>query len=139
MTRYGQSKLANVLHAKMLNKLYGPESPSAKADLGETWIAAVHPGLVRSELGTRAELPLILRLVIAPYKSIGGQIDADTGSWTSVFCAACPQIEMEDSGSYFQRNADPNGWQSRVAKDMALAEKLEAWTSEEMMKGGWIG
>ena len=44
MARYGQSKLANVLHIKTLHKLYGPDSPSAKAGKGEIWAAAVHPG-----------------------------------------------------------------------------------------------
>jgi NAD(P)-dependent dehydrogenase (short-subunit alcohol dehydrogenase family) len=47
-SRYGQSKLANVLHAKTLNKLYGPESKNAKEGRGEIWTAAVHPGLVES-------------------------------------------------------------------------------------------
>ncbi len=45
-SRYGQGKLANVLHAKTLNKEYGPGSKSAKAAEGEIWTAAVHPGLV---------------------------------------------------------------------------------------------
>lgn len=138
MTRYGQSKLANVLHAKLLNNVYGPESSSAQAGQGEIWIAAVHPGLVKSELGTRAELPLILRLVIAPYKALGGQLDADTGSWTSVFCAASPEMMGKNSGAYFQRIADPHGWQSKMAKDVVLAETLEKWTQEQMRNGGWL-
>ena len=40
MTRYGQSKLANVLHAKELNRKYGPNS----ANQGHVCVAAVHPG-----------------------------------------------------------------------------------------------
>ena len=44
MSRYGQSKLANILHAKTLNKLYGPGSPSHLAGNGEIWTAIVHPG-----------------------------------------------------------------------------------------------
>jgi NAD(P)-dependent dehydrogenase (short-subunit alcohol dehydrogenase family) len=32
MTRYGQSKLANVLHSKTLNRLYGPWSTNSKAE-----------------------------------------------------------------------------------------------------------
>jgi hypothetical protein len=43
MVRYGQSKLANVLHAKELDKKHGPvagEQPKP----GEIWVSAVHPG-----------------------------------------------------------------------------------------------
>jgi NAD(P)-dependent dehydrogenase (short-subunit alcohol dehydrogenase family) len=41
MTRYGQSKLANVLHIKKLNEVYGPNGKEGK---DEIWVAAVHPG-----------------------------------------------------------------------------------------------
>jgi NAD(P)-dependent dehydrogenase (short-subunit alcohol dehydrogenase family) len=44
--RYGQSKLANILHARNLNGKYGPNSESAKIGGGEIWTASVHPGLV---------------------------------------------------------------------------------------------
>lgn len=137
MTRYGQSKLANILHIKTLHRLYGPESSSARSHGGEIWTAAVHPGLVKSELGGRAKIPLIMRLAIAPYRAIGGEMDADTGSWTSVFCAASPEMKKEDCGGYFQRIADPRGWQSNMAKDLNLAMKLEDWTKEVMKQGGW--
>lgn len=46
-SRYGQSKLANILHAKTLNKEYGPNSEATKDGEGEIWTAAVHPGLVK--------------------------------------------------------------------------------------------
>ena len=72
MTRYGQSKLANVLHAKALHKLYGPESPSAKTGNGEIWTSAVHPGLVKSGLSARAEMPIVMRTVIGWYGALGG-------------------------------------------------------------------
>ncbi len=45
---YGQSKLANILHAKTLNEKFGPGSASAKSGKGEIWTAAVHPGLVET-------------------------------------------------------------------------------------------
>jgi NAD(P)-dependent dehydrogenase (short-subunit alcohol dehydrogenase family) len=46
-SRYGQSKLANILHAKTLNKEYGPGSQVAKSGEGEIWTASLHPGLVK--------------------------------------------------------------------------------------------
>ena len=137
MARYGQSKLANVFHAKTLNKLYGPGSPSSKAGNGEIWTAAVHPGLVESQLSVSAQLPILLKMMVQVYGSTGGRVDADTGSWTSIFCAASPEMVKEQSGTYFQRIAEA-GWQSGMAKDMALASKLEEWTREEMKKDSSI-
>lgn len=45
MMRYGQSKLANVLHAKELHRRYGPKNDDDD-DVSQTHIivAAVHPG-----------------------------------------------------------------------------------------------
>jgi NAD(P)-dependent dehydrogenase (short-subunit alcohol dehydrogenase family) len=134
--RYGQSKLANVLHAKTLSKLYGPSSPSAIAGDGEIWTSAVHPGLVRSELAGIVEC-VALRGLLVVLNAFGGYTDADTGSWTSVFCAASPKMKAEQSGTYFERIVKP-GWQSSSAKNMELAARLESWTEEEMKKEGWV-
>ena len=40
MVRYGQSKLANILHTKQLNAVYGPKGKES----GGIIAAAVHPG-----------------------------------------------------------------------------------------------
>jgi NAD(P)-dependent dehydrogenase (short-subunit alcohol dehydrogenase family) len=137
MARYGQSKLANVLHTKTLNKLYGPDSPSAQAAKGEIWTAAVHPGLVKSQLGARAEFPPVLKMAIGLYGAVGGRMDGDKGSWKSVFCAASPEMKREQSGTYFQRIAEA-GWQSGMAKDIELAGQLEQWRKQEMWRQGWV-
>jgi NAD(P)-dependent dehydrogenase (short-subunit alcohol dehydrogenase family) len=137
MARYGQSKLANVLHAKTLNKLYGPGSRRSKAGEGEIWISAVHPGLVQSQLSAKAEFPAALKMLFGLYGLLGGRIDADTGSWTSVFCASSQEMKKEQSGTYFQRIAEA-GWQSGMAKNMDIADKLEHWTNEKMKTEGWV-
>ena len=138
MARYGQSKLANVLHTKTLNKLYGPGSPSSKAGHGEIWTATVHPGLVESQLSVGAEVPTLLKMMIAPYKAMGGMISGDKGCWTSVYCTASSEMGKEQSGAYFQRIADSAGWQSGMAKDIDLAARLEECTREEMKEKGWV-
>ena len=137
MDRYGQSKLADLFHAKTLHKLYGPDPPSARAGKGEIWTAIVHPGLVQSGLGDHAEMGVLLRAVVVVAKAVGAFYDADKGAWTSVFCAASPEMKKEQSGTYFQRIAKP-GWESATAKDLKLAERLEMWTKEEMVKRGFV-
>ena len=136
LTRYGQSKLANILHAKALNNLYGPLSPNSKAGNGEIWTSSVHPGLVDSGLATKTEsnwwkvsdvIAKVLRL----------KQDGDTGCRTSVFCAASPDMKAEQSGRYFVQIAKL-GAESAIANDMELATKLEDWTKAEMLREKWI-
>jgi hypothetical protein len=96
----------------------------------------VHPGLVESQLAGRAE-GAALAAILAVLKFFGEYTDADTGSWTSVFCVASPAMKSEQSGTYFERIAK-KGSQSGLAKDMVLAAKLEDWTKSEMKKEGWV-
>lgn len=44
MTRYGQSKLANILHAKELHRRYGPKLDDKTDNNKALYVAAVHPG-----------------------------------------------------------------------------------------------
>ena len=135
-SRYGQSKLGNILQAKTINKLYGPSSSSAEGGHGEIWTSAVHPGLVESQLEGRVE-GAGQRALLRAFHFFGLYMDTDTGAWTSVFCAASPEMKREQSGTYFERIAKA-GTQSCKAKDMALAAKLEEWTKELMAKEGWF-
>ena len=132
MTRYGQSKLANVLHVKTLHRRYGPGSTSEKAGDGEIWTSIVHPGLVESQLGNRAEMPGILRAFFNVYGSMGGRVNADKGSWTNLFCVASPDMKSSQCGMYFERIAQP-GSQGAIGDDVKLAEKLDDWTRDQMM------
>jgi len=136
MVRYGQSKLANILHAKTMNKLYGPNSPHAASDGGEIWTAIVHPGLVKSGIADNAEMPWLLRKFFDVYGAMGGMVDPDVGSWTSLFCVASPEMTKEQSGMYFQRIAQA-GWQSKIAGNTELAKRLEEWTEMEMKQQGF--
>ena len=137
-SRYGQSKLADILYAKTLNKLYGPGSESARSGKGEIWTAAVHPGLVESQLADRAGdnfnyMQKFLRLM-------GQYIETDQGSYTSLFCVASNGMNKEQSGRYFVRVAKTGTWwESWYARDAQLAKNLEQWTREQMNKEGWVG
>ncbi|KAL4725775.1 hypothetical protein ACLX1H_006449 [Fusarium chlamydosporum] len=89
MTRYGQSKLGNVLHAKELNRRYGPGSGVE----GAIWTAAVHPGHIHTSLGTTPKLTSILRCM-------GILDDVDNGSISSVFAIASADFKESHSGGY---------------------------------------
>ena len=110
-SRYSQSKLANLLHAKTLHFLYGPDSPSTIAGNGEIRSAAV-----------------LLRMR-------GKILDADEGSYTQLYVTASRDLGREMSGRYF------DNWKekmpSKQAMDQGLGGKFK-WTEEKMIFGVWI-
>ena len=139
--RYGQSKLANILHTKTLHKTYGPGSPTARNREGEIWISSVHPGPVETNISTSVgESGSSMMSVFSVLRKFGLVWPADKGSWTSLFCAASQNMKAEQSGTYFdifRRFGEP-WWQSGAAKDGKLAESLEEWTRGAMSKEGWV-
>lgn len=140
-TRYGQSKLANILHAKVLHNTVGPRSPRAQNGQGEIWVSSVHPGLVETNLASSAEaLGSSMKSVFSVLRMLGLMWPAEKGSWNSLFCAASRDMKAEQSGTYmeiFQRFGEP-WWQSAAAKDRYLAERLEEWTRKITKKEEWI-
>ncbi|KAH7324840.1 putative carbonyl reductase [Stachybotrys elegans] len=139
ITRYGQSKLANILHTKTLHKMYGPGSYHALAGNGEIWCTAVNPGGVKTGLtGKATEMPLAMRVGMPIVDALGGRWPADKGAWTSVFCVASPELKQEECGGYFERIAQL-GKESCKGKDAELAEKLEEWTLKEVKERGFYG
>lgn len=141
MARYGQSKLANILHAKTLHRLYGPSTSSTSPNTSNStsspiWTSIVHPGLVKSSLGTNAEIPLVMRAAVVVARCCGLEMDTDMGAWTSLHCVAGKDMTSEESGCYFQRVADREGWQSGWARDEGLRVRLEEWTGKVM--GRWV-
>ncbi|GMF80480.1 unnamed protein product [Aspergillus oryzae] len=139
--RYGQSKLANILHAKALHKAYGPGSPSARNGEGEIWVSSVHPGLVETNLATSVEdSGSGMTCVFSVLRMFGLMWSADKGSWTSLFCVASQDMKAEQSGTYleiFRRFGEPR-WQSDMANDWKLVKRLEEWTREVVRKEGWV-
>lgn len=139
--RYGQSKVANILHTKTLNKTYGPASISAQNGGGEIWVSSVHPGLVETNLATSlGESGSSMMTVFSVVRMFGLIWPADKGSWSSLFCAASGDMSAEQSGMYFElfrRFGEPR-WLSHAAKDDSLAERLEEQTRGAMRNEGWI-
>jgi NAD(P)-dependent dehydrogenase (short-subunit alcohol dehydrogenase family) len=137
--RYGQSKLANILHTKTLHGKYGPNSPSALTGTGEIWTMSVHPGLVSTNLTASTEASSVTK-VISVVKMLGLFYSAEKGAGTSLFGAASPEMKKEQSGTYFEvhgRWGEPTRL-TGPAKDEKLGERLDKWTRETMRKEQWI-
>lgn len=140
-SRYGQSKLANILHTKTLHKTFGPGSPPARNGEGEIWVSCVHPGLVETNLArSLEETGSGVVSVFSVARMLGLMYPTDKGSWSSLWCAASPEMKAEQSGGYFEifRRFGEPWWESGAAKDGKLAERLEEWTGEVMRKEEWI-
>ncbi|CAK7214964.1 hypothetical protein SCUCBS95973_002315 [Sporothrix curviconia] len=139
MTRYGQSKLANILHSKQLNQLYGTKR-DVKAHPAEIWTASVHPGTVSTELLNKASGagPHMVRQVATNVGSfLGLFVNEATGALSSLWAAASPDFQRKDSGGY----AVPPGkigTSSAKSNDMDLAARLWAWTEKALGDKGFL-
>ncbi|KAL3471944.1 retinol dehydrogenase [Aspergillus californicus] len=123
-SRYGMSKLANILHVKQLDKLHG----ASQGDTSAIWTAAVHPGFIDTNLNKQTAMPVCIYTVL---KFVGVYSQAREGAYNSLFAVASPDFKAGDSGGYFvpgQKREKP----SKAAQDMELANRLWEWTKGEM-------
>jgi len=126
--RYGQSKLANVLHAQALAKRY--------QDKGILSVSC-HPGNVDTEFSNEFQKnhPIastlaapLLWLLLAVYL-----MTPEQGATTSLFLASSDKVTFKDNGKYYIPygvQKEPGKW-ARVAD---LPDKLWDWTEEELKK-----
>jgi NAD(P)-dependent dehydrogenase (short-subunit alcohol dehydrogenase family) len=135
-TRYGQSKLANVLFTRELAKRY-PEITSL----------AIHPGAVSTNLANsfQAEHPWLNRAVGWMLPLIA--TNAVVGAYNQTWAATAPVVgkawtvksdvkKSVTNGAYYTPVAKDGG-DSKPSKDMALAEKLWDWTEKELASKGY--
>jgi len=121
MTRYGQSKLANILFARELQKRYGEKGITA---------VAVHPGVVNTEL-YRTVFTGVLgvgNLVKKFYTSV--QDGAKNQLWAATAKKGDGSKEVK-GGAYYTPVGVPEQC-SNMAKDSELAAKLWDWTEKEL-------
>ena len=130
-SRYAQSKLANVLHAKALNKRVGTQSQKAVAE-GEIWVASLHPGNVDTQLNTNSWGSALVPVL----RCFGAYIKPEEGSFTSLYAVASSDFKAEDSGEYFVSIAQKSKASQKATPE--LAEKLWTWTENEMKDKGFI-
>ncbi|BCR85350.1 oxidoreductase, short-chain dehydrogenase/reductase family [Aspergillus chevalieri] len=117
VTRYGQSKLANLLYGQELARHYR-----------ELRVAAVHPGLVRTNLAnTMGSESLIKRFLWWLTSGFAG-VDPATGALNQLWAATADTVQ---SGVYYEPVGIANR-ESQYAKDSKLARELWDWTEQEL-------
>jgi len=128
-TRYGQSKLGNILNAKEINRLYGPNG--TKKEEGEIWGMALHPGNMYTDLNKNAKFAGPLSgAVVKMLNALGTYIPVEKGAYTTVYCAASEKVTPQMAGEYFVP-LGKLGKPSKLANNADLATKLWAWTEKE--------
>ena len=117
-TRYGQSKLANILFSAELARRY----PQIKS-------ISLHPGLVESNLSNPvAESSLLMRYCFVPVSYYLFSVSAAEGAKTQLWAAVSPDAE---SGKYYIP-VGRGGTEQGKAKDEWLARRLWEWTEKEL-------
>jgi NAD(P)-dependent dehydrogenase (short-subunit alcohol dehydrogenase family) len=126
-SRYGQSKLSNILFSKALAKRY-PQITSV----------SVHPGVILTDLyNAQNEGSIFFKYSIALVAPLafGG---LKQGAFNQLWAATVEKGKLEN-GAYY-KPVGSKGWASPMtgyARDEALADKLWDWTEEELKKHGY--
>ncbi|KAH6900767.1 short-chain dehydrogenase/reductase [Thelonectria olida] len=113
--RYYQSKLANVLWARQLAKLYP-----------QFTVASIHPGIVRTQLMDRATTtPAVVKALV----KVGNMFLApvEQGVRNQLWAAVSKDVK---SGEYYEP-VGVGGLVSENGKDDELAKQLWEWTEKE--------
>jgi len=132
---YGQSKTANILFTVALEARLGDRGVHAYA---------VHPGMIRTQLGRHLTQDDYAELAERAKKSAAGGLPSyksiEDGAATSVFAATAPELEGK-GGLYLDdcqitslrtRDDDPSGHEA-YARDPEAAKRL--WTVSEELVG----
>ena len=116
--RYGQSKLANILHARELQKRY----PSITA-------TSLHPGVIVTDLYTSINKNAIVRLSMSGIKPF--LLDVPGGAKNSLWAASAPKDEVRSS-HYWKPVGIKSGGSFWHAQKPNLAQELWEWTEKEL-------
>ncbi|KAI9239389.1 MAG: hypothetical protein BYD32DRAFT_411400 [Podila humilis] len=121
-TRYGRSKLANILFGKALARRLKDE---------RVYVNIAHPGFVATELARSTEEVYGKFLtVVLDYLTMAAAMKPEVGALTQLYCATSPEIENLDiRGRYFipiANELEPNP----IAFDEDLQERLWTWTED---------
>ncbi|KIN03264.1 hypothetical protein OIDMADRAFT_119069 [Oidiodendron maius Zn] len=133
-SRYGLSKLANILHAKELNQRYGG------TEAGSIWTANLHPGTVDTlsqEASIQATASAFFQTIFPILRFLGVYSKVDTAAYTTLYyttlyTVASDEFTQKLSSEYLQPVAKV-GRLSKVGNDAKLAKDLWEWTTAEII------
>lgn len=117
---YGQSKLANILHAKELQRRFDAENV-------DITVTSLHPGNVETELTRHMGISTIVNMfcTMRNYKTSfregANRKKATVGASTNVFCAVSPDIVK---GGFYSNNAINTDLLNEQADNKEMAKKL---------------
>jgi NAD(P)-dependent dehydrogenase (short-subunit alcohol dehydrogenase family) len=123
-TRYGHSKLANVLFAKELARRY----PSIKS-------VSIHPGRVQTNLLNHFFENLTFTSAFQKTYDFFDSVSVEKGVYNQLWAAVGDKDRVK-SGEYYSP-VGKGGGQSAPGKDMQLAGKLWEWQEAEFAKKGY--
>jgi len=126
MTRYGHSKLANILFAKKLAQVY----PNIKS-------TSYHPGMVKTEIWGKSDVSWMLKMLFSPIVSLAG-VSIHEGAKTGLWCATAGREKGDvKSGNFYL----PIGVEKddKNTEDTKLRDELWQWTTDELAKHGGPG
>ncbi|KAH8121044.1 NAD(P)-binding protein [Trichoderma asperelloides] len=126
MKRYAQSKLANILHIKELNRTFGPESQSDNAKI---WVAAKATGVAPA---------YVLRTIRLATRLLKVLDNPDKGAFSTLWAIASKEFDESMSGAYiipYMKIGTP----SKYAMDEVLASRLWSWTTDQLKQRGFLG
>ena len=121
--RYGQAKLANILHARELQRRY----PSITS-------TSIHPGVIITDLYTSMNQNFMLRMGTSVMKYV--LMDVHGGAKNSLWAATAPKTEVASS-YYWKPVGSKSGGSFWHAQKAELAEELWEWTEGELEGKGY--
>ncbi|KAB8437334.1 hypothetical protein FH972_025014 [Carpinus fangiana] len=123
-TRYGQSKLANVLYTKALAKRYP-----------KILFASVHPGAVKTNIFATANSGSGLVAVGSAIFTNLLAVPVQKGAWGQEWAATAPRKLVKSGAFYHPFMKEVKG--SKNAQSKVLEEQLWDWTDAELSSKGF--
>lgn len=123
ITRYGQSKLANLYFAKSYAKRY----PHIKS-------VSLHPGLVQTNISSSMTANPILSFIFNQFTRVMS-VDVPTGALNQLWASTANSNEVKSGAYYipFMKEAD----RADIMNDGDKAEELWQWTEHEFEEHGF--
>ncbi|KAI4852830.1 NAD(P)-binding protein [Aureobasidium sp. EXF-8845] len=121
--RYGSSKLANILHARVLAERYP-----------QLTVTAVHPGVIKTDLYATVNSGTVARCMSSVVMPLFFR-DVQDGAWNTLWAATTDKKEVRKN--YYFEPVGQAVAGSKYAQDRQLGEKLWNFTEGEFVRHGY--